>query len=475
MNLKKLAAGIGTTAILATTLALATVTGASAHTIGAEGNCETGVTVDLNSYAASVPAKDAVPAVTKDVPHHDPLTPEIAAVPGKDAVPAVPTTYVQEWKFVQKNHSSNVQWKPFDWNPGYGWDRTGDHRDSTTVLKQGTPGTPAVPAVPAVPATFHDWTETVTVTPGQDAVEAKTNHVVVTIDGATVADEDFSTSYHSTIPFENKYVTHTWTVDVTAWDNSAYSFHREGITDACTIPVVNSNPQATITATCGAATIDFTNPEQPYEQNKTAAYTVWIDGQFKEAVVDAGGLTETRSYTFAEDSGDHTIVVKNADSEGGAVLAEATVSSDCIAPQPEALVTYGDWTDGVYACGDTTVLQTRTVTTTPYVLVEGNWALDIENADKSVEHQTRDLTAAEVKALNCPIVVIVTPPAPPVVVQHLAAAAPAAPATTVSEDVLAHTGSETAGTIALAGIALVMAIGGTWLLVANSRRRKVQS
>lgn len=68
-------------------------------------------------------------------------------------------------------------------------------------------------------------------------------------------------------------------------------------------------------------------------------------------------------------------------------------------PQPEDKVTFTEWVDGVYACGDTTVEQSRTKTTTVFVLNGNVW---VEGGSTvTVETQTRDLTKEELDALVC--------------------------------------------------------------------------
>src|SRR4051812_20858963 len=64
-------------------------------------------------------------------------------------------------------------------------------------------------------------------------------------------------------------------------------------------------------------------------------------------------------------------------------------------PQPDAQVTYGTWVDGSWVCGNTTVDQTRTVTMTPYLLLNGQWQLDAAHATVTIEHHTRALTGDE--------------------------------------------------------------------------------
>jgi hypothetical protein len=479
MKLKKLAATTAATALIAGGMVFGVATAASAHTPSVSADCSV-LDVSLTNYAAEkpgtdavppvyhdwsetvidTPAVDAIPAVTHTVPHHDLVTAEIPAIPAK-------THTEYEFKQIITGHT---KWNADKfWNPGLGW-----YLDGNTKVVVDSP------AVPAVPAVYHDWTETVVdspavdavpavthevphhdlVTPGVDAVPGQANHVTVTIDGETVTDTDFGTSFVKSYAFDNKYVSHTYSVVATAWDDSKYDVNESGTTTACAVPVVDAQTAAALITGCGYADLSVTNPEAEWTDNKTGAVTVWVDGKFKEAISVAGDATETRHYTFAEDSGDHTIVVKNAEFAGGAVLAEATVSSDCIAPKPEDKIVTSDWVDGKYGCGDTTVTQSRTVTDTPYVLEGGQWVLDTENAVTKTEKHDRALTAAEIKALNCPVVVVVTPAKP----STPAAAAPApkspAPIALSSDDTLAHTGSviNAGGPLALSGLLLALGI-----------------
>ncbi|MFC8682494.1 hypothetical protein ACFT30_13310 [Microbacterium ureisolvens] len=66
--------------------------------------------------------------------------------------------------------------------------------------------------------------------------------------------------------------------------------------------------------------------------------------------------------------------------------------------QPEPDVEYGQWQDGAWDCGDTTVVQTRTVTTTQ--LDESG--APVGEPDVAIEERQRELTAEEL-AENCPL------------------------------------------------------------------------
>lgn len=67
-------------------------------------------------------------------------------------------------------------------------------------------------------------------------------------------------------------------------------------------------------------------------------------------------------------------------------------------PQPEDKVVTSEWTDTANSCEVPTITQTRTVTTTPFVLVGKTWVEDTQNVTVVTETQTRDKTEEETKA-----------------------------------------------------------------------------
>jgi hypothetical protein len=83
------------------------------------------------------------------------------------------------------------------------------------------------------------WDETVIDVPAQDGTPAKVNTVTVIIDGVTVEDgTSFGHSFTKVYPLGDKYVAHNWTVTVTAWDDSKYSFTESGTSEPCSPPVI---------------------------------------------------------------------------------------------------------------------------------------------------------------------------------------------------------------------------------------------
>jgi len=74
---------------------------------------------------------------------------------------------------------------------------------------------------------------------------------------------------------------------------------------------------------------------------------------------------------------------------------EMTVDERLACPLPPAVVVEGAWIDGTWQCGDTTVVETREVTTTPYVYDEQGDAVPGEPVVVT-ETNTRNLTSEEI-------------------------------------------------------------------------------
>jgi len=302
VNIKRTVALLGVTGVAVAGAVIGLAAPASAHTPSVSATCST-LSVDLESYADQIPAQDEVSHV---VHHHDLVTPE---------VPAVPEVSHTEYLYKQLITGKEKWLDSITWNPGLGWYYSGQ---SKVVVDQE--------AVDAVPAAYNDWDETIVDSPAQDA---KSNHIVVTVDGSTVEDSDFGSSFAKDYDLGDKYVEHSWSVDVTAWDSSDYNLSQSGTTTACDLPVVDAVPGATIAHECGSADISLTNVPAFETVNKTASYVIYVDGKFEDAVSVQSGATETRHLDFAEDSGDHHIVVRTGPAFGDQLVSEATVGSDC--------------------------------------------------------------------------------------------------------------------------------------------------
>jgi len=169
--------------------------------------------------------------------------------------------------------------------------------------------------------------------PAQPAVDAQTNHVTVAVDGTTVDDSDFGTSFAQDYPLGDQYVTHDYTVTVTAYDDAdgaaGRTFTKTETSTACDMPIVDAVPGATITAQCGAADIDLTNAPVGETVNKTASYVIYVDGTFNTAAAVESGKTESHHLDFAANSGDHTVVVRTGPAFGDVLVAQQSVKTDC--------------------------------------------------------------------------------------------------------------------------------------------------
>lgn len=182
-------------------------------------------------------------------------------------------------------------------------------------------------------------------------------------------------------------------------------------------------------------------------------------------------------------------------------------------PQPDDEVLVGTWVDqvGTPSCDADTVATHRTVTTKPYVLVDGTWVInpDVTTWTTTDEEGTRPKTADEIKACEVvtppteepttpptdepttpptdepttpptteptpeptpttpAVVVPVTKPTPPAapVVKHAPKAQPVADTTTQ----LAFTGIDRTGMFVGGGIALALLAAGAGLLIWRRRR-----
>ncbi|MGL4999447.1 MAG: LPXTG cell wall anchor domain-containing protein, partial [Cetobacterium sp.] len=156
------------------------------------------------------------------------------------------------------------------------------------------------------------------------------------------------------------------------------------------------------------------NPACPPEPETKVEYGNWVVGEYG---CDDTQVTETRTvttttYTLVNNVWVGTAVVTQDTPRTRDLMVEELDALFCPGPQPDDKVLVSEWTDGKYECDDTIVEQTRTVTTTPYVLDGETW---VEGESKVVtETQTRDLTAEELAELVCPTPTpIPTPSDPP--------------------------------------------------------------
>lgn len=483
---KKLIAS-GVTALLAAgALSFGVAAPASAHTPAAYASCEA-VTVDAVYYDGTKPGSGE-PTIEVENPDY------VAGTPGSPAVGyptltianpdyVAPKAAVTKTEYLYKQMvTGKEKWlDSLTWNPGLGWFYAGESRTtevSPAVPEQGTPTIEVanpdyVAEVPATPAVGEPtkWIDN----PDYVAPNDAPNSVVVTVDGEVVLDEVFGSSFHDVVPFANKYVGHEWSVTITAWNDpqgyKGWTKTISGTSTPCDVPVVPAAPNANGEAQCGVYSITLYNQQGEYEQALTASFVVYVDGKFDSTYAVEGGEQQTITGAFAEDSGNHQIIVRTGPAQGDEFVFSLDVTSDCIAPQPEADVVT-EQTVPVIPCdaevGDE-IDTTTTVTTTPYVLVEGGWVPG--EAVITTEDSVYVVTEADVAAAEeCPVV---TPPTEKPTTTPAPAAKPVAAAGTV--DGLAQTGGEVAPFIVGGAFALILAGAAVWLMAATRRQSKADA
>ncbi len=159
-----------------------------------------------------------------------------------------------------------------------------------------------------------------------------------------------------------------------------------------------------------ALTEDEIESCEPSVPQPKVEYTQWQDGTW---VCGDTEVTQTRTktttpYKVVLVSGSTWKVVEDTENVSTSVETQTRALTDdevtsCTPDTPEPKVTYTEWQDEAWVCGDESVTQTRTKTTTPYkvVLVEGStWKVieDTESISTSVETQTRALTDEEIES-----------------------------------------------------------------------------
>lgn len=231
---------------------------------------------------------------------------------------------------------------------------------------------------------------------------------------------------------------------VAAWTENV---NHEAVT-CPTGPGHNANGEAT----CGAWSITLYNQQAAGYEAETASFVVYIDGEFDNAYAVMGGEQQTISGAFAEDSGNHQVIVRTGPAQGDEFVFSLDVTSDCIVPQPEDDVVVGEWSKPVITCdskvGDVVTI-TREVSTTEYVLSENGWVPG--EAVITSEEDLYTVTADDIKALNCAVVV------PPV---EKPTVKPVKAAVVTDDSTLAQTGGVVSPWLLGGGIAALLAAAG---------------
>lgn len=137
--------------------------------------------------------------------------------------------------------------------------------------------------------------------------------------------------------------------------------------DPCNGPGVTNNVTWTAPLPADTATVDWS------ESNNGATRTATLVSNNDEWT---DGTTAPKVFNLPEDSG-----------------------QECV--KPDDKVTYSEWQDGTWVCGDTTVLQTRTVTTVRYVWDPEVGGYVEQPPVVTTESQVRNLTQQEIS--TCPL------------------------------------------------------------------------
>lgn len=139
-------------------------------------------------------------------------------------------------------------------------------------------------------------------------------------------------------------------------------------------------------------------PEKPADKSGTETRSlepVCVEPADGTATVEHQERTWTQTHTLVDNK---WVLGEKVYSDWKTVKTETINSEDCepvVPEQPADKVVTTEWVDGEYDCADTTVTQTRTVSTTPFVLVKNEWVPG--ETVTTTETQTRDLTEDERK------------------------------------------------------------------------------
>jgi hypothetical protein len=131
-------------------------------------------------------------------------------------------------------------------------------------------------------------------------------------------------------PFVWDAMTAAYVTGVEVMDGTPKSSTSDATLVQCPVSVITiqKNPQSNIIATCGAATAHMSNAFQAadYTVGSEWTATIFVDGVLKDTVKVPGNTMAQKAYTFAEDTGDHKIVVM----DGNTVIMSQVVHSDCV-------------------------------------------------------------------------------------------------------------------------------------------------
>lgn len=441
MKLTRPLAAVGIGAIVAAGLALVTASAAPAHTPDYGATCST-FSFDLSRYAASQPGVDAWDET----------------IPGTPGTPDTTTPGgFEKWTWTAPHGTPSAP------PPASGWHdvgKTNDTKGSTpdTILHQGsgngswfyfqtlppivTPGTPGTPDT----VKHHD------------AVPPKANHYALTVNGAVVLSDDFSTSASGSYDFPDKYQANSWSFQVVSWDGIG-NVNDSGITQPCTPPVtvVEGVPSVSVTGpTCDAPwnTISYDIPVGLSIAGYTGSGSVKAEDLGLSYGLNSWPVDVAAGYSY-EGPADVSVT-----------LVAPPSKQDCT-PKPEAIVTHNSSESVDCKTGIVTIHHSTTTTDWVWNEEAADWVkgepVTTQDAD-TTRHATTDeclSTTPPTKPKPTPSAAPQPHPAPQAV-----AAAP------VSDEQLAETGSnEGVLALVLAGSAAILLLAGVTIFITRNRPR----
>jgi LPXTG-motif cell wall-anchored protein len=276
------------------------------------------------TYEECVP-QEAWTEVTPDI-EHPAVGEEFITIENPDYVPAVEEVshIVHHEAVTETVHHEAVTHTEWKYSKHGGWGFIWVDNDTFKYIKGDGTGTDEKPRY----GEFYERTQhtrEVTDTEAWDEV------VVVTEawDEKVIDVEAQPAQGEPTIEIENPDYVAAWTEDVPDIEHPAVICEEEPV-------VAPANPQAEAHAVCGAADVWLHNPlDQEADEQLTASFIIELDGEFYGAYAVAADESELVEFTFAEDTGEHTIEVFQAGTSEYGSIGSWTVPSDCQQPPIE--------------------------------------------------------------------------------------------------------------------------------------------
>lgn len=327
---KKIMSVIGALSV-SSALALVGAAPATAHVPAYSVDCS-GLEVNLTNYAEIIPGVLAIPGT----PGQEYIAPTYETQPNPDYVPEW-VSYVEhdavthtEYEFEGPNGRTKWQTDP-NWNAevneeSVGWVATGATR--VVVDVEGYTEAIDMPAVgePTIEVMTDPGQEAIEPTEAIEAIPSQVNTVLVIIDGVTVEDAAFGTSFTGEYSFGDSTVEHSWSLTVTAHDDpEEYNFHIAAESVPCEAPVEGIE--------CVPSGIWYTEDDDKAPTSDYSGLTFTSDGDrravgYRSPV--SGNLQGFTGATYSATGDTHLFyyrIVVDTSADGGASYSSLTVTS----------------------------------------------------------------------------------------------------------------------------------------------------